>query len=364
MLLVRCFCSIALLAISFLLGGCQTQPESFSSPIELTPVSYHDLPGWENDQILKALPAMKRSCSTIMSKDSSAPMLTRRCGTGYAGDWRPFCTQILEHTPKTEKELRQVIRRYLKPYQASSSEGTTGLFTGYDEAELRGSKRRHGRYQTPLYRLPGAKVRYKGMPRSRIVAGGLKGKGLELVWVDDPVGAFFLQIQGSGRVRLENGSIMRLGYAGQNGCGYYAIGKTLIDRGEISKENISRQSIRKWLKAHPRQAESIMSLNKSYVFFTVRSGEGPVGSHGVVLTPQRSLAVDRNYISLGTPIWIDLNHPDDGAPRIQSLVVAQDTGGAIKGAVRGDLFWGCGPTADECAGRMKSRGEYYLLLPG
>ena len=106
-----------------------------------------------------------------------------------------------------------------------------------------------------------------------------------------------------------------------------------------------------------------MSLNKSYVFFKVRHGEGPIGSHGVALTPERSLAVDREYISLGTPLWIDLNHPDEGAPPIQSLVVAQDTGGAIKGAVRGDLFWGCGPTADDCAGRMKSRGEYYLLLP-
>lgn len=344
--------------------GCQTQPTSFSSPIELTPVSYKDLPGWEKDQMMKALPALKRSCSTLLQKDPSTPMLTRHCGTGQAGDWRGFCSAITKKTPKSEKELRQTIRQHLKPYQASCSAGTTGLFTGYDEPELRGSKRRHGRYQTPLYRLPSSKVRYKGMPRSRIVAGGLRGKGLELVWVDDPVAAFFLQVQGSGRIRLEDGSIMRLGYAGTNGCGYYAIGKALIERGVLTSETVSRQSITKWLKEHPRQAESVMSLNKSYVFFRVRHGEGPIGSHGVPLTPQRSLAVDREYISLGTPIWVDLNHPNKGAPRIQSLVVAQDTGGAIKGAVRGDLFWGCGPTAYDCAGRMKSRGEYYLLLPG
>lgn len=356
-------CFLALLAISFLLVGCQPQTQ-FSSPIELTPVSYQDLPGWKEDRMLKALPALKRSCSTLLKKDPATPMLTNRCGSGFAGHWRPFCTQVATNPPKAETDLRRLIQRYLKPYQASSSKGTTGLFTGYDEPELRGSKRRHGRYQTPLYRLPGAKIRYKGMPRSRIVKGGLKGRGLELVWVDDPVAAFFLQIQGSGRVRLEDGSIMRLGYAGTNGCGYYAIGKYLIERGALSSNNVSRQSIRKWLKAHPREAESVMSLNKSYVFFQVRHGEGPIGSHGVALTPQRSLAVDREYISLGTPLWIDLSHPDKGTPRIQSLVVAQDTGGAIKGGVRGDLFWGCGPTADDCAGRMKSRGEYYLLLPG
>jgi membrane-bound lytic murein transglycosylase A len=356
--------SLALLAISFVLTGCQMQPTGVSSPIELTPVSYKDLPGWNKDQMLKAMPALKHSCSALLKKDPSKPMVTRRCGGGQAGDWQPFCTQLIKNTPKTEKDMRRLIQRYLKPYQASSSEGSTGLFTGYDEPELRGSKHRHGRYQTPLYRLPGSKVRYKGVPRSRIVSGALKGKGLELVWVDDPVAAFFLQIQGSGRIRLDDGSLMRLGYAGQNGCPYYVIGKALIQRGALSSGNVTRQSIRKWLKQHPRQAESIMSLNKSYVFFKVRHGEGPIGSHGVPLTPQRSLAVDREYMSLGTPLWIDLDHPDEGAPRIQSLVVAQDTGGAIKGAVRGDLFWGSGHLADDCAGRMKSRGEYYLLLPG
>jgi len=361
-----CLRLITLFAVSFLLAGCQTQP-SFFFPIELTPVSWQDLPGWKEDQMIKALPALKRSCKALLQKDPNAPMLTRKGGTGYAGDWRPFCTSLLNNPPSTNATLRRLIYRYLKPYQAASSEGTTGLFTGYDEPELRGSGRRQGHFQTPLYRLPGAKVRYKGMPRSQIVKGKLKGHGLELVWVDDPVAAFFLQIQGSGRVRLTDGRMMRIGYAGTNGCGYHPIGKTLMERGALSRGNVSRQSIRKWLRAHPREAESIMSLNRSYVFFKARDTkdprEGPVGSQGVPLTPERSLAVDRNYISLGTPLWIDLEHPDVGAPRIQSLVVAQDTGGAIKGAVRGDLFWGCGPQADDLAGRMKSQGEYYLLLP-
>ncbi len=352
----------ALVVISMLLVGCQTCPTG-PCHLDLTPVGYKDLPGWKEDKTLKALPAMKRSCVALLKKDPNAPMITNGNKEGVASDWHPFCSEILDNPPKTEPALRRVIQSHLKPYLASCSGESVGLFTGYDEPELRGSRRRHGRYQTPLYRLPGSKVSYKGMPRNRIVRGGLKGKGLELAWVDDPIAAFFLQIQGSGRIRLENGQMMRIGYAGTNGCGYHAIGKTLIDRGILSSSNVSRQRIISWLKAHPREAESVMSLNRSYVFFRNRHGEGPIGSQGVALTPQRSLAVDREYISLGTPIWIDLSHPDVGAPRIQSLVVAQDTGGAIKGGVRGDLFWGSGAEAAELAGRMKSRGEYYLLLP-
>lgn len=352
----------ALTFISILLAGCQTQPTG-PCRLDLRPATYNDLPGWKQDETLKALPAIKRSCAAILKKEPNAPMITQSDREGTASDWHPFCYQILDEPPKTESALRQVIQQHLKPYLVTCSGESNGLFTGYDEPQLRGSKRRQGRYQTPLYRLPGSKIRYKGMPRNRIVRGGLKGHSLELVWVDDPIAAFFLQIQGSGRVHLENGQMMRVGYAGTNGCGYHPIGKTLLERGALSASNVSRQSIVAWLKAHPREAESIMSLNKSYVFFRTRHGEGPIGSQGVALTPQRSLAVDREFISLGTPLWINLEHPDVGAPRIRSLVVAQDTGGAIKGGVRGDLFWGSGAEAAELAGRMKSRGEYYLLLP-
>jgi membrane-bound lytic murein transglycosylase A len=344
-----------------LLAGCQSQLAPPSN-LDLVPVTYADLPGWEKDQTLKAVPALRRSCEVLLKKDSSTPMLTQGI-QGTVQDWKPFCTAVVDRAFQTESAVRDLIQDHLKPYQASYSATTTGLFTGYDEPELRGSTHRHGPYQTPLYRLPGSGISYKGMTRSRIVKGGLKGRGLELVWVDDPIDAFFLQIQGSGRVRLENGDVLRLGYAGTNKCPYLAIGKPLIERGAFSAEEVSRQTIRAWLKAHPREAESVMSLNKSYVFFRILTGEGPVGSQNVALTPQRSLAVDRDYIPLGTPLWIDLDHPNSGDQRIQSLVIAQDTGGAIKGGIRGDLFWGCGVEPADLAGRMKSRGEYYLLLP-
>ncbi len=351
----------ALFAAAFLLSGCQTMP-SPPSGLDLTPVSYHDLPGWEEDQVVNALPALKRSCKALLRKDSDFPMLTRGDGGGIAADWQPFCTRIAENPPGSDSSLRQLIQTYLKPYKVSCAGTTTGLFTGYDEPLLKGSRRRHGIYQTPLYRLP-KKFRYKGIPRSKIVAGALKGRGLELVWVDDPIDAFFLQIQGSGRIQLETGEMMRVGYAGQNGCSYLPIAKPLIQRGAFTAAQASRQTIRTWLRAHPHQAESIMSLNRSYVFFREIKGEGPIGAHGVALTPRRSLAVDRHYMSLGTPVWIDLDYPGRQAQRLQSLVVAQDIGGAIKGGVRGDLFWGCGAEADDLAGRMKSRGSYYLLLP-
>lgn len=345
---------ISLLALS----SCQTPYERET----LTPVPYTALPGWRSDKMKEALPALKRSCSVIQKKDGSTEMLTGPDGSGAARDWSPFCRKITHSTPIDSASLRELIEENLTPYQVSAGRETVGTFTGYYEPILNGSRHRKGRYQTPLYRMPGGRISSK-IPRSQIVAGALKNKNLEIVWVDDPVDAFFLQIQGSGKVHLDNGQTLRLGYAGQNGYPYYAIGKALVDQGHLQQGQVSMQSIRHWLKSHPKQAESIMSLNQSYVFFRVVNGEGPIGSQGVPLTPGRSLAVDRDHVSLGTPIWLDVTHPFAGSPKIQRLVVAQDTGGAIKGIVRGDLFWGSGAEAAELAGHMNSKGEYYILLP-
>jgi len=199
--------------------------------------------------------------------------------------------------------------------------------------------------------------------RKAIVEGALDPRNLEIVWVDDPVDAFFLQIQGSGRVTLEDGRVMRLGYAGQNGHPYVAIGRELIARGALTRETVSMQSIRAWLAANPAEAAALMNANPSYVFFRELPGDGPVGAQGAALTPLRSLAVDRRFVPLGTPVWLDAEHPDPGTARLRRLVVAQDVGGAIRGPVRGDLFWGHGDAAADLAGRMKSPGRYYLLLP-
>lgn len=344
--------------LSFLLAGCSTKVER-----DLTQVSYDSLPGWKKDKQLLALPAMLRSCTVILKKSPGTPMLTRRDSSGSAKDWFRFCKKLQSKQFHTHKEFREFIESNLQPYQVSASGNHQGVFTGYYEPILKGSLRRHGVYQTPLYRLPGKGVGYK-VPRSKIVKGALKGKKLELVWVSDPVDAFFMQIQGSGRIRLENGKELRLGYAGQNGYPYFPIGKELLDRGILAQGQVSMQAIKKWLHSHPRQAESVMSKNQSYVFFSIlKSPEGPIGSHGVPLTPHRSLAIDRNFITLGTPLWLDATHPNHRQPHLQKLMVAQDTGGAIKGAVRGDYFWGSGTKAGQYAGAMNASGHIYILLP-
>jgi membrane-bound lytic murein transglycosylase A len=199
--------------------------------------------------------------------------------------------------------------------------------------------------------------------RARIEGGALKGRDLEMVWVDDAVDAFFLHIQGSGRVVMEDGSVMRVGYAGQNGHPYVAVGRELIARGVLTKENVSMQSIREWLRANPGEAAGLMNKNPSFVFFRPLDGEGPQGAQGVALTPGRSLAVDRSFVPYGLPVWLDAQDPLDGAARLRRLMVAQDTGGAIRGPVRGDVFWGHGDDAELRAGKMKSPGRYHLLIP-
>src|SRR6185295_10813052 len=210
----------------------------------------------------------------------------------------------------------------------------------------------------------GALVPY--FDRKAIDEGALAGRGLELVWVDDPVDAFFLEIQGSGRIVLPDGEQIRVGYAGQNGYVYSAIGRELLKRGVLTKEQLSMQSIREWLEANPDEGRDVMRTNASYVFFRELSEEGPVGSLGVVLTPERSLAVDPLFVPLGVPVWIDTTIPagaPGGARPLQRLLVAQDTGGAINGPVRGDVFWGPGDEAAATAGSMRQPGRLWLLLP-
>lgn len=197
--------------------------------------------------------------------------------------------------------------------------------------------------------------------RADIEAGKLEAK--PLVYVDDPVDAFFLHIQGSGRVLLEDGSEMRVGYAAQNGHVYYAIGRELVKRGHMEKDQVSMQSIRAWLQAHPDQAAEFMNLNPSYVFFEEIKGDGPLGAQNVALTPTRSMAVDRTKIPYSTPLWLSIKEPVAGQGDLQRLVIAQDTGGAIKGPIRGDYYWGYGEDAAHNAGLMKASGRYWLLLP-
>jgi membrane-bound lytic murein transglycosylase A len=319
------------------------------------PAAFSDLGGWAADDPAPALAAFRRSCR-VLARAPGGEALGRDGFAGTAAQWAEACAAA----PKSPAAARAYFERWFRPYRIVMDGAADGLFTGYFEPEYRGSATRSQRYRAPLYAPPpsGAEA---GPSRAEIEAGALAGRGLEWLWLADPVDAFFLHVQGSGRVRLEDGRVLRVGYAGNNGHDYVAIGRVLIERGDIPREEISMQSIRAWLAAHPAEAPGIMNANPRYIFFRAIEGEGPIGAQGVALESGRSLAVDPAFLPYGAPLWLETVDPDGQA--LRRLVIAQDTGGAIRGAVRGDLFWGAGADAAAKAGRMKSRGGYAILLP-
>ncbi len=373
----------ALLAAVVVLSACTTVEEApVEDRLRLSRASFSDLPGWARDDLTGALAAFRLSCDALQKRPPETEMQGGFAGT--AADWQGVCAAA---RPAPGDTARAFFEAQFTPYLVSGDKGPEGLFTGYYQPLLRGSLEKKAPYLTPLYARPDDLVSVnlgdfsedlKGktiqgrvvgqnltpyFDRSEIEKGALdKAQVPSVVWVDDPIDAFFLHIQGSGLVMLEDGSELQVGYAAQNGRTYHAIGKTLIERGVLSKEDVSMQSIRQWLEQNPTEAADLMNLNPSYVFFRRLEGAGPLGAQGVALTPGRSLAVDRRHLPYGLPVFLDAEEPDNQG-RLQRLMIAQDTGGAIKGVVRGDYFWGAGETAADKAGRMKSKGRYYVLVP-
>lgn len=364
------------LALAGLLASCATQtPKPPSETLRLSRVGFDNLPGWRDAQPDTALSSFKRSCAVLAARPDSAPM-TGAGHAGTAGNWRDACA-------RAGGDARTFFEQNFTPFAVG---GSDGLFTGYFEPEIRGSRTRHDAYQTPVYGLPPDLVRadlgrfipkLKGehisgkvdgnalvpyASRAQINAAGLSNTKV-LFYTDDAVAFFFLQIQGSGRVVFDDGTAARIGYAGENGRPYLAIGRTLIAEGALTKENVSLQTIRAWLAANPARAQSVMEGNESYIFFRETplgdTALGSTGSMGVALTPLASLAVDQRIHALGAPLYVAADGPDP----MHGLVVAQDIGGAIRGAVRGDIFFGFGPEAERRAGAMKAGGQLFVLLP-
>lgn len=318
------------------------------------PVGFDRLPGWQADHLAEALPPFSASCGQM--KD--------------AATWRAVCAAARAVPPNDERAARAFFETNFQPYAMTDNGSEQGLFTGYYEPEVAGSRRQSATYDIPLYGMPAPRAR-NGRPellpdRAAINRGALARQHLERFWLADSVDAFFLEIQGSGRIRLPDGNVVRVSYAGQNGHAYVAIGRVLIDRGELTREETSLQTIRAWLMAHPAQARAVMEKNPAFVFFRelppTPIEQGPPGAMDVALTPGRSIAVDRSFVPLGTPMWLDTTNAINGLA-IRRLMVAQDTGGAIKGPVRADLFLGWGVDAAELAGRMKQPGMQYMLVP-
>ncbi len=365
--------------------SCAEQPkEDVQPPLVLRAASFSELPGWGGDDLAKAVPAWRLSCARILKRPADAVFGPIEQAGTY-GNWQSVCRDFL--TLQDQSQLKAFFEQRFNVYQVLAGEEPEGLFTGYYEASLRGSLSRQGPYRYPLHARPddlvmvdlgefreelkGQRIAGRVMggnlkpyeSRAEIVAGRWPHNDKVLVWVDDAVDAFFVQIQGSGVVELAAGGVMRIGYAGQNGHPYYAIGRELIARGHLAKEDVSMQAIREWLAANPDEADEIMNTNKSYVFFQQSDKPGAIGGEGVVLTAGRSLAVDRSELPYGLPLWVDIEAPAPDAQPLRRLMIAQDTGGAIRGPVRGDVFWGFGERAEALAGPMKAKGRYWALLP-
>jgi membrane-bound lytic murein transglycosylase A len=370
--------ALAGLVLLSLLSACARPPDRLT----LAPASFDTLPGWQQDDQGAALAAFDRSCALILT--AKRPLDTALGVAGTTADWQGPCTAAAAVDHSDPAAPRQFFEAWFTPYKAGNNGRSQGLFTGYYEPELRGARQPGGTYTTPLLRRPpdlvtvdlgqfrpdwrgeriaGHAVNGRLVPvesRTEIEHGALDRQHLAFLWVDDPVDAFFLQIQGSGRVQLPDGTMVQVGYDGQNGKPYVPIGRLLLERGVLTRDNVSMQAIRAWIKANPEAGAALMQENPSYVFFREITGDGPLGAQGVALTAQRSLAVDRDFVPLGVPVWLDAG---DGTDKLQRLMIAQDTGGAIRGPVRGDVFWGFGAEAEARAGTMKAAGEYYLLLP-
>lgn len=352
------------------LGGCAGL---FVTPGIGRPITWSELPGWPEARLAEAWPALMRNCEKMPARDVR---------------WRSICEEARALGEPDEGAARAFFEsRFVAHKVYNEHGGREGLVTGYYEPLLHGRLAPTERFRYPVYGRPDDLLvvdlgeLYPEL-RGRRVRGRLEGrrvvpyfsraeiKGMRpfpapvIAWVDDPLALFFLHIQGSGRIRLEDGRTLYLGYADQNGHPYVAIGRRLIERGAIAPEAVNLESIRAWLAAHPEEAEGVLNSNPSYVFFEPRPEDlpGPLGSLGVPLLAERAIAVDPAFIPLGAPVWLDTRLPESDTP-YRRLVFAQDTGGAIKGAVRADLFFGFGAEAERLAGRMKQPGRLYVLLP-
>lgn len=371
--------SVAILAT--LLAACTTGRQAASPAPPPTasfePVGWTKLPGWRADDALAAWPAVISTCSTIYARP----------------EWQSFCGAVAAASPSDSEFVRGFLERHLQPYRVWRITGRKrdgkGLITGYYEPLLHGSRERSEHFATPLYRRPddllivdlsalypelkGKRVRGR-VEGNKVVPYFSRGQtreaptlaGHEIVWIDNALDAFMLEIQGSGRVQLSTGEIIRLQYEDQNGHPYRSIGKYLADQGAMTLDQVNMPAIRAWLAGNPQRLHEVLDSNPSVVFFREAPLEdasvGPKGAQGLPLTAGRSIAIDPKFLILGAPMFLSTTEPGTGK-QLQRLVVSQDTGGAIRGPVRADLFFGFGSEAGSRAGMMKYDGEMWLLWP-
>jgi Membrane-bound lytic murein transglycosylase len=352
------------------------------------PVGWAALPSWVADDLTGLWPVFINNCKGLM-RPTGGSLVQQARATPRA--WQPVCDAAARAQPRTSAEIHAFIEQHLQPWRLLDEQGkpARNTVTGYYEPMVRGSRQRGGVYQWPLYQPPkdlltidlgavypelaGKRVRGK-LEGNRVVpydtraeiAASPQRQPPAIVWVDDPVEAFFLQVQGSGRVQLPDGKVIRLAYADHNGRPYASIGKWLADKGELPLAQTSMQNIKAWAQRNPQRVQEMLNANPAMVFFreekVVDPGWGPKGAYGIPLAAKRAVAVDTRFVPLGTPVYLATTMPGSTEP-LRRLVFAQDTGAAIKGAARTDFFWGSGDEAGAMAGRMKQSGEMWVLWP-
>ena len=354
-----------------------TEPTKIADYSLLKPAKWEEIDGLQTDDLSAAWPAWLQSCSTLINKLQ----------------WQAACSAAkampLTNNKPNNAAVIAYLTNYFDVYAATNAGGTdSGLITGYYEPLLKGSRTKSAQYPYPLYRQPGdlitvelgdiyPELKYKRVrgklvgnklvpynTRAQIEAEPSPLAGAEILWINDIIDVFFLQIQGSGLVQLDGGEQVHVGYADQNGHPYNSIGRILVDRGELTLDQASMQGIKTWAKNNPQKLRDLLNSNPSYVFFKeLPAGlSGPIGGLGVPISAERSVAIDPKFVPLGAPIFLSTTQPNSANP-LKRLMVAQDTGGAIKGGVRADFFWGAGDGAGEKAGAMKQQGKMWVLLP-
>jgi membrane-bound lytic murein transglycosylase A len=332
------------------------------------PVTFAELNGWKDDDHALAYASFQKSCGAILNGSKAMRRARPVFGALFA-----VCERASNLGTLDREQARAFFEDNFKPVRIAPPGQTDGFFTGYYETEVDGSRVKTAEYNVPIYKIPaklsGRSKVFAQFDRSKIEDGALNGKGLEICWIKDPIDAFFAQIQGSTRVKLNDGELLRLNYIASNGMKYTPVGRELIDRGIISKEEMSMDKIRDWMEANPEEGRELRRKNRSFVFFAetpLRPHEECIGAQGVPLTPWRSLAVDKSIHVYGTPIWVDAELPIESEKpetKFQHLMIAQDTGSAIVGAARADIYFGHGEGISSIAGRIKQYGQFVMLVP-
>ncbi len=360
--------------------------------IHLNSIPFAELPGWGHSNLKPSFDTFKASCRVFLKmapdKSVGSDFITLK-----ASDWVPTCQAAMALTSSADAvQLQQFFQTWFVAVEFHNGKPVEGLFTGYYMSSLKGSLVKTKRFNVPIYGVPdnlvtvhlsdfdpsfknrklvGRIVRHhRLMPyytRAEIDRGAIVGKAPVIAWVDSKIDRLFLEIQGSGVIQLTDGSMLYIGYAAQNGAPYTAIASVLIKQGVMTKDSASMQKIREYLQSHPKQIKPVLNQNKSFVFFETSKKPDAFGSQGIELTPGYSMAVDVEWVPMGTPIWLNTSRPDEKNTSksypFKRLMIAQDTGGAIRGPVRGDIYWGVGDRATSIAGRMKHPGQYWMLLP-